>query len=304
MPFAKLLDRSGVIGMWHRQTPVMRGVLLMCLSTMGFAGMHVTVRHVSAELPALQIVFFRNLFALLVLSPVLIAGGWASLRTDRFGLHLLRGAINICAMMMFFTAVTIMPLAKATALSFVAPVIAAVLSVLVLGERFRAHRWAAIGSGFVGMLIILRPGLVEIDLGSFLVVVAAAFWAVTVIVIKILSRTDSSITIVAWMGINMSVFSLGPAIWVWQTPTLGAWGWLLLIGLFGAIAQVTLSQSLKETDPTAVLPFDFLKLIWAALLAAWLFDEIPDIYTWIGAGVIFSSGLYIAHRERRARVRG
>lgn len=303
MPLGKLLDRSGLAGMWHRQTPVTRGVLLMCLSTLGFSGMHVTVRHVSAELPALQIVFFRNLFALLVLSPLLIMGGWASLRTNRFGLHVLRGLINIGAMMMFFTAVTIMPLAKATALGFVAPVIAAALSVLFLGERFRAHRWAAIGSGFVGMLIILRPGLVEMDIGSILAVCAASLWAVTVIVIKILSRTDSSITIVAWMGINMSIFSLGPALWVWQTPSMGAWGWLLLIGFFGAIAQVTLSQSLKETDPTAVLPFDFLKLIWAALLAAWLFDEIPDIYTWIGAGVIFSSGLYIAHRERRARAR-
>ena len=276
----------------------------MCLSTLAFSGMHATVRHVSAELPALQIVFFRNFFALLVLLPVLIAGGRASLRTDRIWLHILRGLINIAAMMMFFTAVTIMPLAKATALGFIAPVFAAALSVLVLGERFRAHRWIAIGAGFLGMLIILRPGLVEVDFGSMLVVISASLWAVTVILIKILSRTDSSITIVAWMGIFLSLFSLGPAIWVWQTPTAGAWGWLMLLGLFGAIAQITLSQSLKESDPSAVLPLDFLKLIWTALLAAWLFGEIPDVYTWIGAGVIFSSGLYIAQRERKAQAKG
>ncbi|MBL4768288.1 MAG: DMT family transporter [Rhodobacteraceae bacterium] len=281
MRLSKLLDRSGLARMWYLQTSVMRGVLLMCLSTLAFAGMHVTVRHVSGELPALQIVFFRNFFALLVLLPVLIVGGRASLRTDKIWLHLLRSLINICAMMMFFTAVTIMPLAKATALGFVAPVIAAALSVLFLGERFRAHRWAAIGIGFVGMLIILRPGLVVMDTGSVLVVCAASLWAVTLIMIKILSRTDSSITIVAWMGLNMSLFSLGPALWVWQTPSMVAWCWLLLIGFLGAVAQVTLSQSLKETDPTAVLPFDFLKLIWAALLAAWLFDEIPDMYTLI-----------------------
>jgi drug/metabolite transporter (DMT)-like permease len=169
MPLGKMLDQSGVAGLWRQQNPVMRGVLLMCLSTLAFSGMHTTVRHVLGELPALQIVFFRNFFALLVLLPLLIAGGRASLRTDRIWLHLLRSLINIGAMMMFFTAVTIMPLAKATALGFVAPVIAAALSVLFLGERFRAHRWVAIGFGFVGMLIILRPGLVAIDIGSILV---------------------------------------------------------------------------------------------------------------------------------------
>jgi drug/metabolite transporter (DMT)-like permease len=102
------------------------------------------------------------------------------------------------------------------------------------------------------------------------------------------------------MGIFLSVFSLGPALWTWQDPTLWAWGWLLFVGFTGSVAQVTLSQSLKETDPTAVMPFDFLKLIWATLLALWFLGEIPDSFTLIGAAVIFSSGIYIANRERAA----
>jgi drug/metabolite transporter (DMT)-like permease len=222
------------------------------------------------------------------------------MRTKRLGLHALRGLVNIGAMLMFFTAVATTPLAKVTALSFTAPIFAAALSVLVLGETFRMHRWAAILFGFLGMLIILRPGLAIIEPGAFLVLGSAALWAVAMIIIKILSRTESSVAIVAWMGVFLCLFSFGPALMVWQTPSATAWLWLAFIGFTGSIAQVSLSQALKETDPTAVLPFDFLKLIWTALLAAWLFGEIPDIYTWIGAGVIFGSGLYIARRERRA----
>lgn len=148
------------------------------------------------------------------------------------------------------------------------------------------------------MLIILRPGFVALEPGALLAAGAAALWAVAMIIIKLLSRTESSVAIVAWMGIFLCAFSLGPALWVWQTPTLWNLIWLAFIGLWGSIAQVTLSQSFKETEPTAVLPFDFLKLIWATILGAWLFGEFPDALTFIGAMVIFSAGLFIAHRER------
>ena len=151
------------------------------------------------------------------------------------------------------------------------------------------------------MLIILRPGLVAMDTGALLVTCSAALWAVAMVLIKILSRTDSSLTIVAYMGIFLGIFSVFPALWVWQPFGLQTLGWMVLIGLFGSIAQMSLSQSLKETDPTALMPFDFLKLIWTALIGAWFFGEIPDIYTMIGAAVIFSSGLFIAWRERQTK---
>jgi drug/metabolite transporter (DMT)-like permease len=297
-PVAELRHR--LLSLWNLQTPVLRGSILMCLSTLAFSVMHVSVRSVSAELDPFQIAFFRNLFGLAFLIPLLLGNGWAQMRTTRLGLHALRGLVNIAAMLMFFTAVATTPLAKVTALSFTAPIFAASLSVLVLGERFRLHRWLAILFGFAGMLIILRPGLAIVEPGALLVLGSAALWSTAMIMIKILSRTDSSIAIVAWMGIFLCLFSIGPALMVWQTPSPGAWLWLVFIGFSGSIAQVSLSQALKETDPTAILPLDFLKLIWTALLAAWLFGEIPDIYTWIGAGVIFTSGLYIARRERRS----
>ncbi|NKB51746.1 MAG: EamA family transporter [Rhizobiaceae bacterium] len=273
----------------------------MCVSTVAFAIMHALVRYVSSELPPFQIAFFRNLFGFVFLLPLLVRSKFEMFQSRRIGLHALRGVVNIAAMLMFFTALSLSPLAKVTALSFTGPIFVAVLSIVVLGERFRLYRWLAIATGFLGMLIILRPGMVALDTGGLLAAGAAALWAVAMILIKLLSRTESSVTIVGWMGIFLCLFSLGPALLVWQTVSAENWIWLSLIGLSGTIAQIALSQSLKETEPTAVLPFDFLKLIWTALLGVWFFSETPDLYTWIGAAIIFSSGLFIAHRERRSR---
>ena len=273
----------------------------MCLSTVAFSIMHGLVRFVSEVLPPFQIAFFRNIFGLAFLLPLLMRSRFAVLRTRQIGLHALRGVINMAAMLMFFTALSISPIAKVTALGFTAPIFMAILAVIVLGERFRIYRWSAIFLGFVGMLIILRPGLVVIDTGALLVIGSAVLWAVAMLIIKIQSRTESSLTIVAYMGIFLGVFSIAPALWVWQPFELQTLGLMALIGLFGSIAQMAISESLKETDPTALMPFDFLKLNWTAMIGAWFFAEIPDMFTWIGATVIFSSGLFIAFRERSVR---
>ena len=292
---------KGASTFWNRQTPVMRGIVLMCLSTVAFSIMHGLVRFVSEVLPPFQIAFFRNFFGLAFLLPLLMRSRFAVLRTKQIGLHALRGVINMAAMLMFFTALSISPIAKVTALGFTAPIFMAILAVIVLGERFRIYRWSAIFLGFVGMLIILRPGLVVIDTGALLVIGSAVLWAVAMLIIKIQSRTESSLTIVAYMGIFLGVFSIAPALWVWQPFELQTLGLMALIGLFGSLAQMAISESLKETDPTALMPFDFLKLIWTAIIGAWFFAEIPDMFTWIGATVIFSSGLFIAFRERSVR---
>jgi len=291
---------QGASAVWHRQTPALRGIVLMCLSTVAFSILHGLVRYVSEVLPPFQIAFFRNIFGLAFLLPLLMRSRFSILRTKRIGLHALRGVINIIAMLMFFTALSISPIAKVTALSFTAPIFMAILAVLVLGERFRIYRWLAILCGFIGMLIILRPGLVAVDTGALLVTASAGLWAIALLIIKILSRTEASLTIVAYMGIFLGIFSIFPALWVWQPFGIQTLFWLAMIGLFGSIAQMSLSQSLKETDPTALMPFDFLKLVWTALIGAWFFSEIPDIYTLIGAAVIFASGFFIALRERQA----
>jgi len=293
----------GLAGHWRAAPPVLRGILMMCIASVFFSVMHVLVRYVARDVPPLQIAFLRNIFGVIVFAPVLMSNGLSFLRTERIGLHAVRGVLNAVAMLMFFTALALTPVARVTALSFSAPLFMALLSVVFLGERFRIRRWVAITLGFTGTLIILRPGMIPVDTGSMLVVGAALIWAVTMIVIKLLSRTESSVTITAYMNIFLSLFSLGPALWVWVAPSPEMWLWLVVIGVIGTIAQLALTQALKETEPTAVLPFDFLKLVWATLLGMWVFGELPDIVTWIGAMVVFASGFFLAWREHQERKR-
>jgi len=278
----------------------MRGIALMIASTLAFSTMHVMVRHVSADLHPLQVAFFRNIFGLLVFLPVILRHGFGFLRTSRLPMHGLRSVLNVVAMLCFFYALTIAPLTRVTALAFTTPLFVAVLGFVFLGERFRLRRWSAIIIGFAGTLVILRPGLIPADLGSILVLTSAGFWGMTMIVIKLLSRTDSSLTITGYSSILLSVLSLGPALYVWTQPTLEQLALLMLMGIVGTLAQIAFAQSLKDADTTAVLPFDFLKLVWASMFGVWLFGEVPDTLTWIGAVIVFASSFYIAWREHQA----
>jgi len=285
---------------WARVSPTLRGIIYMSASTVGFAVMHTLIRYVSAELHPFQIAFFRNVFGMLIFIPMLLRYGFAPFKTKRLPLHVLRGVMNIVAMLAFFTALSIAPLARVTALSFSAPIFTAVLSVFILGERFRLHRWSAILLGFAGTLVILRPGIIAMDLGSILVLSSAFLWGITMIVIKVLSRTDSAMTITSYMNVMLAIFAFIPAVWVWRTPALETWGWLVVIGLSGTLAQLALTQALKEGETTVVLPFDFLKLIWVSIFGFWLFGEIADLWTWVGAAIIIASAFYMAHREKKA----
>ncbi len=272
----------------------------MVLSTVVFSAMHTGVRHVSDELNPLQTVFLRNVFGVLVFAPILIRNGVTFLHTRRFRLHTLRAVLNFMAMAAFFTALSMAPLAKVTALSFTAPIFTALLSVMLLGESFRLRRWTATVAGFVGTLVILRPGFVEIDLGSIFVLLSAFLWGITMIVIKLLGRTESSLTTTGYMNILLAAFSLIPAVWVWRWPEPETWLWLVFIGMSGTLGQLALAQALREADITAVMPFDFLKLVWASIFGFMFFTEIPHKFTWYGAIIIFASGFYIAYRERSA----
>lgn len=305
---AAIVAPDGRVAADRRSPRVLRGILLMLFSTFLFAGMHATIRTVSAELHAFEIAFFRNLFGFLIVVPWLVRYGVGPLRTRRPGLHLLRVAFNIVAMLSFFMALTIAPLAEVTALNFTAPIFATLLAIPIFKETVRLRRWTAILIGFAGVLLILRPGFGAISTGQILALLAAMAWSCALLVIKRLGETDSSITIIAWMALLMIPASFVPALFVWQTPSLGALGWLVLIGLLGNGGQLAMTESLKMADTSIVMPIDFFKLIWVAALGYVLFAEVPDLFVWIGAAVIFASTAYIAYREqqlaRRERLSG
>jgi len=147
--------------------------------------------------------------------------------------------------------------------------------------------------------VILRPWYAEIDLGSLLVLGSALLWGFTLMVIKVLVRTESSLTITSYMNILLTLLSLVPALLVWRMPEGVQWFWLLAIGVVGTLAQVAIAQSLKEADVGVVMPFDFLKLIWVAIIGYLIFGETPGLFVWLGGAIVFASATYIAIRESR-----
>lgn len=275
----------------------------MLLATLAAASLHATVRYLSdSGLHGLEVAFFRNLFGLLALTPWLIqAGVWAILRTQQAGMYLLRALTNTVSMLMFFTALGMAPLAQVQALSFTGPLFATLLAIPFLGEKIRLRRTVALVVGFIGVLVIIRPGFQTVDLGTWLVLGAAALWGATLIIIKLLSRRDSSLTITAYMGLWMTPLSLIPALWVWQWPDPQQWFWLIIAGILGTSSQLCITQAFRLAEATALLPLDFLRLVWSSLIAYVVFAELIDGWTAVGGLVIFSSATYIALRERQLK---
>lgn len=287
---------------WYRNlSQVSRGCLLMVIATLLFAGMHATIRHATQHLPAIEVAFFRNLFGLIVIVPLLMRFGPRLFHTSKFSLHLLRSLINAVSMVAFFIGLSLTPLARATAIAFTAPLFTALFSALFLGEVFRWRRWTAIIVGFLGALVILRPGVDVVDLGSLLVMVSSLLWAIAMIDIKVLARTESSATITAYVTVLMTPLTLIPALFFWQMPSPGMWWWLIFIGVIGTLGQFVVTEAIKLADMTVLMPFDFLKLVWAAFLGMLLFAEIPDALTWIGAAIVFAASFYIVWREAKLR---
>jgi drug/metabolite transporter (DMT)-like permease len=277
----------------------LRGVALMLVSTVVLSGMHASIRYLSETVHPFEIAFFRNLFALVVVLPWFLRYGATPLRTSRFGLHVLRAALNAAAMLSFFYALSLAPLSEVTALGFTAPIFATLLAAPILRETVGLWRWSAILVGFVGTLIILRPGFGSLGAGQLLTLFSSLVWACALMTIKTLSRSESSVTIVTYMGLLMIPLSLAPALLVWQWPDLWQLSWLALIGVLGGIGQFAMTEALRQADTAVVMPVDFSKLIWATLLAWLAFGEVPDGFTWLGGGVIFISTFYITYRERK-----
>ncbi len=264
-----------------------------------FATMSGSVRLSTAELDPLEVVFFRNFLALAMMLPWLLRHGPSALRTKRIGLYGLRAGINVIGLVAGFTALTMIPLAEVTALSFTAPLFATVGAALVLGEVVRARRISALAIGFVGVVVVLRPGVESISLGALLALVNAFSIAVTTVIVKSMTRTESPAAIVTYMALLQSALSLVPALFVWQWPSGQTWVWLVLLAGAGTLGHLCFTRAFARAEVTQIQPIEFVRLPLVAVMAFFVFDEIPTIWTWIGGAVIFASTAYITHREAR-----
>ena len=278
------------------------GIAWMCTAAFGSSAMNGMIREASADIHAFEIAFFRNVFGLVALAPMLLKAGLrTTFRTSHPGLHVLRGLLNAVAMLSFFYAVTITPLATVAALGFTAPLFAALFAIPFLGERPGWRRWVGLLVGFIGALVIIRPGLSDVSFGALMVLLSSLAWAGALIIIKILARTESSLTITIFAAIFLTPITGVAALFFWTTPAAFTWLLLIGIGVFGSLTQWSIAQAFHEADATVVLPFDFTKLLWAAAIGYVVFNEVPDPLALLGGGIILTSVTYVAYRERQRR---
>ncbi len=249
------------------------------------------IRFLSSDLHAFEIAFFRNLFGFAVLVPLVLRAGVRSLATAKMHLHLVRGVMNAVTMLTFFVAVGITPLATVAALGFTSPLFATLFAALMLGETVGPRRVAGLAVGVVGGLVILRPGIATVGLGELLLLVSSIVWAVTLIDIKILARTETSLTTTVYGALFLIPITFAAALLFWRAPEPAELLVLLGVGALGSIGQVAVAQAFHEAEAAQVMPGDFTKLLFGSLIGFLFFAERPDIWT--------SGGRLAGLRQRR-----
>ena len=273
------------------------GLLWVVLAGINFVGFVVLIKYVGSELPPVQAAFIRYLFGFVVLLPLFIRNGTHIFDTKHIHLHGLRGFIQALAVMLWFYAVTKLPIAEVTALGFVSPIFVVFGAVFFLRERMNKARIAAVVLGLVGVFVILRPGFSVINSGSVAMLLAAPLFAASKVLTKYLVKHDSGATIVVYLSVFAALTMAIPAISVWTQPS--GLNLLLLAGtaLFATMAHLCMARGLALIDVTVSQPVDFLQLVWSTLIGIMLFSETPDVWIWIGGGIVVVSASYIARFE-------
>jgi len=273
----------------------------MVLAAALFASMHGTVRLVSFDLHPFVIAFFRNLFGFLALVPLLLRGGARLFKTQRFGMHLIRAGVNSCSMLMWFVALSLVPLGDATALTLTGPLFVTLGAIVAFGERVLFWRWAALVLGAVGALLIIRPGFEAVNIGAILAIGSAATAAISKLFAKSLTRTEDPTTIAAYVQFLMTPITFVVALFVWQWPTAQQFVGLVAIGILGSLGHLLTAKAYAIADISFAEPLTFTRMIFATIFGYVAFSEIPDIWTWAGAFTIIAATTIISYRERKAR---
>jgi drug/metabolite transporter (DMT)-like permease len=255
------------------------------------------VKFLSDDLHPIIICFYRCLMGLILITPFVARNNFQALQTDNMRLQIFRALINIISMICWFSAISMMHFEKATALGFTTPLFTTVLAVLILGEVIRFHRTAALLLGFVGILIIIRPGYMPFEFGTVLMLIASFSFSFVLIFVKKLSATDSSLTIIFYHLLYMTPAFFILSLFYWENINFNQLIIFILMGASGLLSHWCLAQAFKMSDTTFVMPLQFTKLIWASLIGLFIFAEQPDIWTWIGGVIIFISIVYITYRE-------
>ena len=264
-----------------------------------FSAMAIGGRELSSELTTFQILFFRSLVGLVVVSAILTWAGWGQIRFGRFGTHLVRNTIHFAAQYGWFLGIAFIPLAEVFAIEFTTPIWTAILAVVFLGERATKGRIATIIIGFVGILIILRPGAEVISVPALAVLGAAIGYACSYAFTKSLGRTDSPLTIIFFMTVIQLPMAFFPALTDWAIPSFALWPWAVTVGIAALSAHYCIARALRLADAMVVVPMDFLRLPLIAIVGILVYAEPLDPWVLAGGVIIFSGNLINVRNSAR-----
>lgn len=278
-----------------------------------FTIMSALIKGLSENIHFVETMFFRSAFALPVMFVIAARGrNWGLLRTRRFPAHIVRAFTGTMAQGCSFYALTVLPLAEQTALTYTTPLFVTLLSIPFLGEKVGIHRWSAVLLGFAGIMVIaLGDGAFQgsgpnqvVAIGMAVAVAQGVWSAATTLLVRSLSATESSATIVLWQSLLMTAFTLVALPFFWTTPTFFELFLLVLVGLIGGVAQIMLTEAYASAQVSALGPYSYTSILWSVAIGWVVFSDAPGWSTLGGAALIVASGLYILHREiRRARQR-
>jgi len=264
-----------------------------------FVAMSAAIRDLSSEISPFEIAFFRNIFGLVLLLPVMWRIGFHFPEKPALKAYCIRGLVGVSAMWAWYSALSFTPLAEAITLNFTVALWMIPVAILLLGEKVGLRRWVATIVGFCGVLIVMQPGAQSIGLGSLLAIFSALLFAISMALVRILTRSEQPIAIVFYMNLLMTPISLGPAIYFWTMPDLNQLAWLLFIGVIATFAHFSMARALSLVEASSLIPLDFTRLPFAAAIGYFAFGEVPNIWIWPGAALIAVSAIYIARREAK-----
>ena len=277
------------------------GILWMLAASVFFVSLDATAKYLTHSYSAVEITWARYLFHTIFVIAWAGARLPTALRRARFGMQFLRGLFLVATTLLYFLAIRTIPLADATSIMFLSPILVTALSAPLLGERVGLRRWLGVSAGLIGALIIVRPGAGVIQLSSLLLVVAAAINALYQVTTRLLNRTDHPITTNVYSAaVGTAAASLGLPI-AWVMPDLAGWLLMALAGLCGAVGHYCMIKAFAAAPAAAVAPISYVGLIWSTFYGLVLFGDLPDQWTVAGALIIVGSGLYIFYREQQRK---
>jgi len=277
----------------------LRGALWMGGTLLSFSLMAIAVRELSRTMGSFEILFLRSAVSLVIVCALLPRFGLAPLRTQRFGLHLLRNSFHFAGQFCWVYAIALLPLATVFAIEFTMPVWTAVLATLFLGERLNRGRIVMLAAGIAGILVILRPGAVEVSPAALVMLAGAFAYGATMVATKRLAGTEPALAILFYMSLVQVPMGLIPALATWVTPALADVPWIIATGACGLTAHYCMTRAFRIADATLVVPIDFLRLPLIAIVGAFLYGEPVEAATFIGAAMIFAGTYYSIRRESR-----